>query len=88
MSYKDALVSNMVACFGAVSGRGSQVSKFDYADFDEWIIFLQVFLMKFDPADVAIIEPMPTRDIDEDGVEYSFDDLEEEKAYQITRGDG
>ena len=42
--------------------------------------------MKFDRADVAFIEPMPTRDTDEDGVEYSFDDPAEEKAFQKKRG--
>jgi hypothetical protein len=86
MSYKDALVSNMVAGTGAGSGRGSQVPKFDDADFDGWLIFLKAFLMKFDRADVAFIEPMPTRDMDEDGVEYIFDDPAEEKAYQKKRG--
>jgi hypothetical protein len=86
MSYKEALVSNMVAGTGAGSGRGSQVPKFDDADFDEWLIFLKFFLMKFDRADVAFIEPMPARDMDEDGVKNSFDDPVEEKAFQKKRG--
>ncbi len=55
--------------------------KFDDADFDGWLIFLKAFLMKFDRADVAFIESIPTRDMDEDGVEYSFEDPAEEKAY-------
>ncbi len=87
MSYKDALVSNMVAGTGAGSGRGSQVPKFDDVDFEGWLIFLKVFLMKFDRADVAFIEPMPTRDMNEDGVEYLFDDHAEENAYQKKRGE-
>ena len=76
----------MVAGTGAGSGRGSQVPKFDDADFDGWLIFLKAFLMKFDRADVAFIEPMPSRDMDEDGVEYPFANAAEEKAYQKKRG--
>jgi hypothetical protein len=76
----------VVAGTGAGSGRGGQVPKFDDADFDGWLIFLKAFLMKFDRADVAFIEPMPTRDMDEDGVEYFFEDPAEEKAYQKKRG--
>jgi hypothetical protein len=69
MSYKDALVSNMVAGTGAGSSRGSQVPKFYDANLDGWFIFLKAFLMKFDRADVAFIEPMSSRDMDDDGVE-------------------
>ena len=43
------------------------VPKFDDSDFDGWQIFLKAFLMKFDRADVAFIEPMPMRDMDQDG---------------------
>jgi hypothetical protein len=88
MSYKEALVSNMVADTGAGSGRGSQVPKFDNADFDGWLIFLKDFLMKFDGADVAFIEPMLSRDMDDDGMEYPFENAAEEKAYQKRGGDG
>jgi hypothetical protein len=38
-------------------------------DIDVWVIFLKGFLMRFDGADVAFIEPMPMRDIDQDGEE-------------------
>ena len=85
MSYKDALVSNMVAGTGGGYGRGSVVPKFDDSDFDGWLIFLKAFLMKFDRADVAFIEPMPMRDMDQDGEEYPFDDPVEESAYQKKR---
>jgi hypothetical protein len=67
MSYRDALVLNMVASNGAGSGPGSVVPKFDDSDLDGWIIFQKAFLVKFDRADVAFIEPMPMRDMDQDG---------------------
>ncbi len=74
MSYKNAFVSIMVAGTWAGSDRGSQVPKFDDADFDRRLIFLKAFL-KIDRADVSFIEPMPSRDMDEDSVEYLFQNI-------------
>ncbi len=76
----------MVASKGAGSGRKIVVPKFDDSDFDGWLIFLKFFLMKFDRADVAFIEPMPTmRDMDHDVEEYPFDDDVAELDYQKKR---
>jgi hypothetical protein len=61
MNYKDALVSNMVAGHGSENGRASSVPKFDNSNFDGWVIFFKAFLMKYDRADLALIDAMPMR---------------------------
>jgi hypothetical protein len=43
---------------GNGQGKGSGVTIFD---------FLKAFFMKFDHADLALTEPMPTRETDGDG---------------------
>ncbi len=84
-SYRDALLSNMVAGNGVGHGRTSSVSRFDDQDFDGWMVFFKVFLMKFDRADLALTEPMSMRDMNGDGEEYPYDDDLLKEAYQKRR---
>ena len=61
-SYKNTLLSNMVAGNGVGLGRTSGVPRFDDKDFDGWMFFIKFFLVKFDRADLALTEPMPMTD--------------------------
>jgi len=84
-SYRDALLSNMVAGNGVGHGRTSSVPRFDDQDFDGWMVFFKAFLMKFDRADLALTELMPMRDMNGDGEEYPYDDDLLEEANQKRR---
>jgi hypothetical protein len=85
-SYKEALLSYMVAGDGVGLGRTSGVPRFDDQNFDGWMFFIKSFLVKFDRADLALTEPMPMRDTaDEEGEDYPYLDPALEKAYQRKR---
>jgi hypothetical protein len=83
MSYKDALLSNMVAGnIGVGAGRFGGVPKFDESDFDGWVLFMKASLRKFDRADLALTDPMPRKEVDDDGEEVDFSDSDDEELFQ------
>ncbi len=83
MSYKDALLSNMVAGnMGVGAGRfGGVLPKFDESDFDGWVLFMKAPLRKFDRTDLALSDPMPRKEVDDDGEEVDFSDSNDEELF-------